>query len=112
MVTMTSFIGGATEPEIVEKPEEEIAAIVQDENARVLQITGPPVAGAVWRHAKALPQYNLGHGHIVEAIRDGERANSGLFFVGNYLEGPALGKCVEVGSQTAEAVRTYLQSPE
>jgi oxygen-dependent protoporphyrinogen oxidase len=112
MVTMTSFIGGATEPEIVEKPEEEIAAIVQDENARVLQITGPPVAGAVWRYPKALPQYNLGHGHIVEAIRDGERANSGLFFAGNYLEGPALGKCVEVGSQTAEAVRTYLQSPE
>jgi protoporphyrinogen/coproporphyrinogen III oxidase len=112
MVVMTSFAGGATEPEIVEKLEEEIAAIVQDENARVLQITGPPIASTVWRHPKALPQYNLGHGHIVEAIRDGERANPGLFIAGNYLEGPALGKCVDVGNQTAEAVRTYVEAAE
>lgn len=109
MVVMTSFAGGATDPAIVEKPEEEIAAIVQDENARVLQITGPPVATAIWRYPKALPQYNLGHGHIVESIRNGERANPGLFFAGNYLEGPALGKCIEVGNQTAEAVRAFLQ---
>jgi len=112
MVVMTSFAGGATEPEIVEKPEKVIAAIVQDENSRVLQITGPPVGCAVWRHPKALPQYNLGHGHIVESIRDGERGNPGLFFAGNYLEGPALGKCIEVGNQTAEAVRTYLQAAD
>jgi oxygen-dependent protoporphyrinogen oxidase len=108
MVVMTSFVGGATEPEIVEKSEEEIASIIQAENARVLQITGTPFATTVWRHPKALPQYNLGHGHIVEAIRDGERANPGLFFAGNYLEGPALGKCVDVANQTAEAVRRYL----
>jgi oxygen-dependent protoporphyrinogen oxidase len=112
MVVMTSFAGGSTEPEIVEKSAEEIAAIVQDENARVLQITGPPMACTVWRHLKALPQYNLGHGHVVEAIRDGERANPGLFFAANYLEGPALGKCIEVGNQTAEAVNTYLGEPE
>jgi oxygen-dependent protoporphyrinogen oxidase len=111
-IVMTSFVGGATEPEIVEKTEEEIAAIVQDENARVLQITGPPATSAVWRHPKALPQYNLGHGHIVEAIRDGEHAHPGLFFAGNYLEGPALGKCAELGAQTAEAVRTYLELSE
>ncbi len=112
MIVMTSFAGGAMEPEIVDKPETEIATIVHDENARVLQIAGPPVASAVWRYPRALPQYNLGHGHIVEAIRDGERANPGLFFAGNYLEGPALGKCVEVGNQTGDAVRTYLGSTE
>jgi oxygen-dependent protoporphyrinogen oxidase len=109
---MTSFVGGATAPEIVEKSEAEIAAIVQAENARVLQITGSPVACTVWRYAKALPQYNLGHGHIVKAIRDGERANPGLFFAGNYLEGPSLGKCVETGTQTAEAVRKYQHPTE
>jgi oxygen-dependent protoporphyrinogen oxidase len=112
MIVMTSFAGGVMEPEIVDKPETEIATIVQDENARVLQITGPPVASAVWRYPRALPQYNLGHGHIVAAIRDDERANPGLFFAGNYLEGPSLGKCVEVGNQTAEAVRLYLQAPD
>jgi oxygen-dependent protoporphyrinogen oxidase len=108
-VAITSFVGGATDPRIVDRSEDEIAAIVQDENARILRISGSPVASAVWKYPRALPQYNLGHGHVVEAIRDGEWANPGLFFCGNYLEGPALGKCVETANQTALAIQRYLQ---
>jgi protoporphyrinogen/coproporphyrinogen III oxidase len=108
-VTITSFIGGATDPEIMNLHEENIAAIVTEENARILGITGPPVEVAVWKYPRALPQYNLGHGHIIETIRDAERASPGLFFAGNYLEGPAVGKCVENGFQTAEAASKYLQ---
>src|SRR5271168_2960243 len=109
-VTITSFIGGATDPEIINLHEENIAAIVTEENARILGITGPPVETAVWKYPRALPQYNLGHGHIVEAIRNAERTSPGLFLAGNYLEGPAMGKCVENGFQTAEAVSKYLQT--
>jgi len=75
-----------------------------------LKITGAPVASVVWNYPRALPQYNLGHGHIVESIRDAERVLPGLFFAGNYLEGPAIGKCVENGFQTAEAVQNFLSS--
>ncbi len=106
--TITSFIGGATDLDIVNHPEEEIARIVHDENARILGITGPAIETLVWKHLRALPQYNLGHGHIVEAIRDAERKTPGLFFAGNYLEGPAIGNCVENGFHAAEAVRNYL----
>ena len=109
-VAITSFIGGATDPEIMNQHEENIAAIVTEENARILGITGPPVEVAVWKYPRALPQYNLGHGHIVETIRDAERASPGLFFAGNYLEGPAVGKCVENGFQTAEAVSKFLRT--
>jgi hypothetical protein len=28
----------------------------------------------------------------------------GLFFVGNYLRGPAIGNCVELGMETAEEI--------
>jgi len=107
-VTITSFAGGATDSEILAKSDEEISALVQADNSKILQITGAPVACAVWKHSKALPQYNLGHGHVVAAIRDFERQNPGLFFSGNYLEGPSIGKCVEHGFKTAEAVRTFL----
>jgi protoporphyrinogen/coproporphyrinogen III oxidase len=107
--TLTSFVGGATEPEIVEKRDEEILAIVEEESARILGITGQPIVSRLWKHPKALPQYNLGHGHNVEAVRESERAIPGLYFVGNYLEGPSIGKCVEGGSQAAESVRAYLR---
>ncbi|MGA6960679.1 MAG: protoporphyrinogen oxidase [Candidatus Acidiferrales bacterium] len=109
-VTMTSFIGGATDVEVVQHSEEDIARIVQDENARILGIGGAPIEAAVWGYPRALPQYNLGHGHIVEAIRNFERETPGLFFAGNYLEGPSIGKCVENGFHAAEAVTKYLQS--
>jgi protoporphyrinogen/coproporphyrinogen III oxidase len=109
-VTMTSFIGGATDLEIIQHSEKEISQIVQRDNAALLGISGQPIAGRVWKYPRALPQYNLRHGHIVEAIRDGERASPGLFFTGNYLEGPALGKCVENAFRTAEAVAARLKA--
>jgi oxygen-dependent protoporphyrinogen oxidase len=109
MTTITSFVGGATDTEIGLKSEDEIAAIVHSENARILGIAGPPVAAVVWKHSKALPQYNLGHGHIVEAIRKAESETPGLFFSANYLEGPSVGKCVEQAFTEAEAVRSELQ---
>jgi len=110
MLTMTSFVGGATDSETLKLTEGDIAALVQDENAKILQIMGPPVASAVWKHPRALPQYNLGHAHTVEAIREAERNIPGIFFSGNYLGGPSLGNCVEQGFHTAEKVRDYLQT--
>jgi oxygen-dependent protoporphyrinogen oxidase len=107
-MVLTSFGGGATDPEMAAKTDQEILTIVQDENAKILGITGSPVSAAVWKHEKALPQYNLGHGHAVEAIRDAERTVPGLYFAGNYLEGPSIGKCVEEAFQTADAVRDHL----
>jgi oxygen-dependent protoporphyrinogen oxidase len=109
-VTVTSFTGGATNLEIAAEPEGEIAKIIQSENERILKIIGSPVASAVWKYPRALPQYNLGHGHAVQSIRDAERKLPGIFFAGNYLEGPSVGKCVENGFQTAEAVQNYLQN--
>lgn len=106
---ITSFLGGATDPELVQQPEDEIAMIAGAENRRILQIGGPPIVSVTWKHAKALPQYNLGHGHIVEGIREAQGATRGAFFAGNYLEGPAIGKCVEQASRTAEAVRDFIR---
>ena len=102
---MTSFIGGATDIEIVQHSEEEIARIVQDENARILGITGPPIESAVWGYTRALPQYNLGHGHIVEAIRDANAKRRTYFSPGIIWKAPPS----ENASKTASTQRK--QSP-
>jgi protoporphyrinogen/coproporphyrinogen III oxidase len=108
-VAITGFLGGATDPAIVEAHEDEVAALFSNDSAGILQISGPPLATCVWKHAQALPQYNLGHGHAVQAIRDTERSTPGLFFAGNYLRGPSIGKCVEEGFATADAASAYVQ---
>ena len=106
---ITSFLGGATDPDLLRESDEEIAAITEKDSSTILGITGNPIVSGLWRHPKALPQYNLGHGHTVEALREGGDAMPGLFFSGNYLEGPSIGKCVEQAFRAAEAVRGHLR---
>jgi protoporphyrinogen/coproporphyrinogen III oxidase len=108
-VALTGIIGGATDPDIVNEPDDTIASVVQLDCEDVLEITGAPITSCVWKHPKALPQYNLGHSHVVKAIREGERTIPGLFFAGNYLSGPSIGKCIEDGFATAEAAAAYVQ---
>jgi protoporphyrinogen/coproporphyrinogen III oxidase len=108
---MTSFLGGATDPGLLQKPEEEIASIANAENRRILNINGAPIVSAAWKHPKALPQYNLGHGHIVQGLREAQSEIPGVFFAGNYLEGPAIGKCVEQAARTVECVEAFLHQP-
>jgi protoporphyrinogen/coproporphyrinogen III oxidase len=110
MVCFTSFAGGATDPKLCELSDEEITETICAEVARVLCITRKPVAIHLHRHARALPQYNLGHSQIVKSLEAFTAANPGLFLAGNYLSGPSVGACVEQAFHTAEAVRVYLAS--
>jgi oxygen-dependent protoporphyrinogen oxidase len=110
MVCFTSFAGGATDPKLCELSDEEITETICGEVARVLGITGNPVATNLHRYAHALPQYNLGHSQIVKSLEAVTAAMPGLFLAGNYLSGPSIGACVEQANQTAEAVRAHLAS--
>jgi protoporphyrinogen/coproporphyrinogen III oxidase len=107
-VLMTSFLGGATDPQILGMDDNEIANQVHQDIAGVLQISAPPIVHHVWRHTHALPQYNLGHAQKVAAIRDDLSTLQGLFIAGNYLDGPSIGSCVLQGFRTAQTVRDYL----
>lgn len=107
-VVLTSFAGGATDPEICTWSENRIADTIHGELARVLEIREAPVARHLQIYARALPQYNLGHGPIVAALEGLCEATPGLFLAGNYLEGPSLGACVERAFQIAEKVETHL----
>lgn len=109
-VALTGIVGGATDADVIEESDDTIASVVQLDSEGVLDIAGAPITSCVWKHPKALPQYNLGHGHTVKDIREGERATPGLFFTGNYLGGPSIGKCVEEGFATAAAALAYLEN--
>ena len=106
-MTITSILGGATDSAIIEKSDQEITAIAEHEHSRILKIQGLPIVSGIWKHPRALPQYNLGHAHAVRELREAERGIPGLYFAGNYLEGPSIGKCIEHGFQTAEAARAH-----
>ena len=110
MASFASFVGGATDPEISAHPENEIAALVHKELASVLGINGEPVVQHVAKWQRALPQYNLGHAHIVAALGELCAATPGIFLTGNYLAGPSMGACVDHANKTAAAVAQFIRT--
>ncbi|HLJ22510.1 MAG TPA: protoporphyrinogen oxidase [Candidatus Acidoferrales bacterium] len=110
MVTFTSFAGGATAPEFCKLSAEKIVTTVCDEVARVLGISGAPVATHLHRYERAIPQYNLGHTQTIQSLQSLAAATPGVFLAGNYLSGPSIGACVEQANRTAQDVRVYLAS--
>jgi oxygen-dependent protoporphyrinogen oxidase len=107
-VALASFVGGATDPDILSQPDEEIFATVEAENARVLNISGPALVRQIERYARALPQYNLGHTQRLRVVREDLARLPGIFLAGNYLEGPSIGNCVDTAFRTADSVMQYL----
>lgn len=110
MVSFASFAGGATDPGLCDLSGSEIAEIVCGEVARILGIKGEPVTTYVYRYARALPQYNLGHHEIVKSLETLAAGTPGLFLAGNYISGPSIGSCLEQAYRTADTTRAYLAS--
>jgi protoporphyrinogen/coproporphyrinogen III oxidase len=94
-VSLTSFVGGATDPSAVSLPESEIVPIVHRELASVLGISQPPSLSHVQAWQRAIPQYNLGHFQLIGKLDQLQRKYQSIRLIGNYLRGPALGACVE-----------------
>jgi protoporphyrinogen/coproporphyrinogen III oxidase len=102
---LTSFVGGATNPEAIRQPPEELASQAHREIARILNIRKDSVFHNVTIWSRAIPQYNLGHVARMAAIEKTRCNFPGLYFAGNYLNGPAIGTCVEHALKVANEIR-------
>ena len=106
---LTSFIGGATDPQAVQIPGE-LPSMVHKEIAAVLKIRSEPAFSNVAIYPKAIPQYNLGHGERLAVIDEARKRHSNLWLIGNYLRGPAIGACVEQALSVAGEIIQHQKS--
>ena len=104
-VLLTSFVGGATNPGAICKSPEQLATQVHREMSSLLGLRKEPVFTNVTIWPRAIPQYNLGHTARIAAIESLRARFPGLYFSGNYLNGPAIGTCVEQALKVAGEVR-------
>ncbi|MGC1090074.1 MAG: protoporphyrinogen oxidase, partial [Candidatus Acidiferrum sp.] len=108
-VLLTSFLGGATDPQAASLAREDLVALVHKELAPILSIQQAPVFSHVQIYENALPQYNLGHAQRIASLEKLASQLSGLWFAGNYLHGPSIGSCVDHSLSTADAVRAKVK---
>lgn len=102
---LTSFVGGATNPGAVGQSPEELAHQAHREIKPILNIHKEPVFTNVTVWPRAIPQYNLGHVARLSALDEARGRFPGLYFAGNYLNGPAIGTCVEHALKVANEIR-------
>jgi oxygen-dependent protoporphyrinogen oxidase len=102
---LTSFVGGATNPGAARQSPEELAAQVHREITPLVGVRKEPVFKNVTIWPRALPQYNLGHTARLAAVEKLRVSFPGLYFAGNYLNGPAIGTCVEHALKVANEIR-------
>ena len=108
-VAFSAYLGGARAPQLAQAPGEDLIAMAKAEFSDLLGISGEPVVARVRQWPRGLPQYRLGHGEKVEALRAAERNRPGLFLTGNYLNGLSVASCIASASQAAERVDAFLR---
>jgi len=103
-VLLTTFVGGARQPDLASLPDDALERLVRDDLAALLGVHGEPVFRRIIRWPRAIPQYNLGYGEIISALEKLEATYPGLHFVGNYRGGIAAGQCIRNGLRLAEEI--------
>jgi oxygen-dependent protoporphyrinogen oxidase len=97
MAALTNFVGGARHPDLVSRSDQELIGLACEDLARLVGARGAPAFARVIRHARAIPQYLVGHSARRARI-EGETARvKGLSLVGNYLGGVSVVECMARG---------------
>jgi oxygen-dependent protoporphyrinogen oxidase len=103
-VLLRVFIGGALQAHLFDRDDEELAGLACREAGELLGISGDPILSRVARHARAMPQYTLGHLDRVASIRRREALQPGLILAGNAFSGVGVPDCVRSGQEAADRV--------
>lgn len=103
-VALTTFVGGSRQPELCGRDDDDLVSLVTAELQSIMSVEGNPVFAKVIRWKKAIPQYNLGYGNLIDEFDRFETENPGLHFCSNFKGGIAVGDCVMNGKKVADKI--------
>lgn len=109
-VLLRVFVGGASQPELFDLSDEAIEKIVLDEVRELLGAEGPPVLYRLARHARAMPQYTIGHQDRVRRIQERAAQHEGLSLAGNAMGGVGVPDVVRTAQIAADSVFASIES--
>ena len=107
-VLLRSMVGGARSPQLALLPDEQLIDRVRGDLRDILGISAEPDFVRIYRHKKAIPQYNVGHAARLASIDEQLQRHPGLVLTGNAFRGVSLNDCVVNAWKTAQEL---LQQP-
>ncbi len=96
------FVGGALQPELLEKSDADILHLAQQELSDLLDIHGEPLRAGLVRWQQKMPQYHVGHVQLVDQIESLTAQHPGLELAGSAYRGVGIPQCVQSGDSAAQ----------
>ena len=103
-ILLRSMIGGARSPDHALLPDEQLISKLMAELQDILNIRVEPDFIRIFRHKRAIPQYNVGHAARLDAVDQRLEQHPGLVLTGNAFRGVSLNDCVVNAVKTAEKI--------
>lgn len=107
---LACFVGGARHPQAVSMTEDQLVRVMRAELGHRLGAGGEPRAVFLQRWPDAIPQYNVGHSRVRDAVADWS-AGRRLSVVGSALTGVSLNDCVTAGRAEADRLSATMGAP-
>ncbi|HEV2537979.1 MAG TPA: protoporphyrinogen oxidase, partial [Streptosporangiaceae bacterium] len=101
-------VGRIGEEALLQRSDDELAALAAAELAEATGVRGGPAASRVTRWGGALPQYTVGHLDRVAAIRAAVAAQPGLAVCGAAYDGVGVPACVATARTAVSQVLAFL----
>ena len=112
-VLMRAFVGGARDPEALDKRDDELVAVAMAALRPILGIRGEPSFTRVYRFARKSAQHEVGHLDRMAAIERRLALTPGVFLTGSGFRGVGIPDCVADARATARKVVEWLsKSPQ
>jgi oxygen-dependent protoporphyrinogen oxidase len=93
-VLLTTYIGGARQPQYAELSESEQVELVLQDLRKLLGIKGEPAFIHRSFFPKAIPQYDRGYEKYKVLMGEIEHKAPGIYIAGNFRNGISLGDCI------------------
>ena len=111
-VLVRAFVGGALQPEVVNRPDDELLRLVQCELTELLGVSGEPVTSMIVRWPSTTPQYHLGHRQRVQDIERAVASLPSFELAGNAYYGIGIPQCIRSGWNAADRLIEALGSKD
>ena len=101
-------VGRSGDVAVLQRDDEDLAALAVAELADSIGVTARPVAHRVTRWGGGLPQYNVGHLDRVARIRAAVAAQPGLAVAGAAYDGVGIPACIATARAAADQIIAHL----
>lgn len=105
---LTLMYGGAADPEMNELNDNDLLRQASADIAQTMSITTRPAFVNIRRHARAIPQYTIGHQNRIANIQTQLMTKPGLFLTGNYISGYSVSDTIQNATHSATEIAEYL----